>query len=290
VAAVVVDHNAGEVLGRCLASLAGEPVGSVVVVDNGSAADPLAGLEPLPAELAERVQVVRTGVNLGYGAGANRGAAAVDADLVLVANPDVVVHPGAVAALANAVLADPTVAIAGPTILEPDGSRYPSARRFPSTVDAVGHALLARLRPNNPFSRRYRMDDAPPGGGPRSVDWVSGACLLVRRRAWEELGGFDERYFMYAEDMDLCWRAGQAGWRVVQQPAAVVTHVQGVSTRHRPFAMAVAHHRSALVFAARRAAGWRVVLLPAAAAVLGLRLVLESARLVAAAVGSRRRG
>jgi len=290
VAAVVVDHNAADVLTGCLRTLSDEPVDPVVVVDNGSDIGSLAVVDPASVGLDGRLQLVRTGANLGYGAGANRGVAVVDAALVLVANPDIEVHRGAVAALAEAVLGDPTVAIAGPTILDENGQRYPSSRRFPSAVDAAGHALLGRWWPQNPFSRRYRMDDVSLGPEPTVVDWVSGACLLVRRQAWEELGGFDEGYFMYAEDMDLCWRAGRAGWRVVHQPAAVVTHHQGVSTRQRPFAMAVAHHRSALRFARRRAEGWRMVLLPAAVAVLGTRLLLETARLVAAAVGHRRRG
>jgi N-acetylglucosaminyl-diphospho-decaprenol L-rhamnosyltransferase len=285
VAVVVVDHDAGPVLGTCLASLAGQGADEVVVVDNGGSGTTDAVVAAVPDELADAVQVVRTGRNVGYGAGANRGVAATDTEVVVVANPDVELHPGALGTVVAAVVGDPTVAVAGPVILEPDGRRYPSARRFPAPVDAAGHALLGRWWPGNPFSRRYRMDDTelPADGGAVPVDWVSGACFAVRRAAWEELGGFDEGYFMYAEDMDLCWRARQAGWQVVVQPAAVVTHQQGVTTRRRPWAMTLAHHRSALRFTRRTTSGWRVVLVPLAAAVLGTRLVLELLRLVAAA-------
>ena len=199
---MVVNHEAGDVLLGCVASLRAEGVTEVTVVDNASSDRSAEALVAVDAT----VRLVQTGTNLGYGTAANRGLAVSACEFVLVSNPDVVVHPGALAALVAAFDADPTLAIAGPTVLEPDGSRYPSARRFPSLVDAAGHALLGDLVPQNPFTRRYRMGylDAE---AMTDVDWVSGACFLARRRALEELGGFDESYFMYAEDTDLCWRA-----------------------------------------------------------------------------------
>jgi N-acetylglucosaminyl-diphospho-decaprenol L-rhamnosyltransferase len=110
------------------------------------------------------------------------------------------------------------------------------------------------------------------------VDWVSGACFMARRRALDELGGFDESYFMYLEDVDLCWRAHRAGWTVAYVPTAVVTHVQGVSTAGHPYRMLVAHHRSAFRFAARTAEGRHRVALPGVALILAARLALASAR------------
>lgn len=279
-AVVVVDHDAGPVLADCLRSLAGEPVDEVVVVDNGGSRG-TGDLADVPTGLDGRLHVVRTGTNLGYGAGANRGVAATTAELVVVANPDIEVHPGALRSLATELAADPTVGVVGPRIDEPDGRRYPSARRFPSPVDAAGHALLGRVAPGNRFSRRYRMDDLREAGA-ATVDWVSGACFATRRRAWEELGGFDEGYFMYAEDMDLCWRAARAGWIVRYRPDAVVTHLQGVSTRRHPYAMLLAHHRSALRFTWRTASGWRRALVVPAVAVLSVRFVTETVRLVVA--------
>jgi N-acetylglucosaminyl-diphospho-decaprenol L-rhamnosyltransferase len=272
-AAVVVNHDAGEALVACVASLAADGAGTVLVVDNASGDDSVDRLRTaLPG-----AGVLRCQRNLGYGAGANRGIAATAGDVVVVTNPDVVVHPGAIAALVQALEADPTLAIVGPRISEPDGSRYPSARRFPSPRDAVGHVLLGTLAPGNHFSRRYRMEeDVPPSG---RVDWVSGACLAARRSALEELGGFDEAYFMYAEDMDLCWRAHQAGWAVAYVPEAEVTHLRGLSTGRRPYRMLAAHHRSALRFASRVETGWRRPLLVPAALLLGLRLVVEATRL-----------
>jgi N-acetylglucosaminyl-diphospho-decaprenol L-rhamnosyltransferase len=111
------------------------------------------------------------------------------------------------------------------------------------------------------------------------ADWISGSCFLARRSALEELGGFDEAYFMYLEDTDLCWRAHHAGWGVGFTGAAAVTHVQGVSTARHPYKMMVAHHRSALRFTVRTTSGWRRALLPLAVVVLGLRLGMATARL-----------
>ena len=270
VAAVVVDYDAGALLAECVRSLHDDGVAQVVVVENGDPEIARRALGDLP------VPLVVTGRNLGFGAGANRGiAVSGDSPYVLVSNPDLRVHPGTAAALAAALDAHPEWAIVGPRILEPSGNEYPSARRFPSMRDAAGHALLALFWPDNPFSRRYRGEEHEPGS--RAVDWVSGACFCARRQALEELGGFDESYFMFAEDIDLCWRAHEAGWAVGVEPAAVVTHVRGVSRRRHPYRMLLAHHRSALRFAARRARGAEVAALPAAAAVLGVRLVMAVA-------------
>lgn len=272
-AAVVVDYDVGQPLADCVTSLRAEGVSAVVVVENG---------RPDPARTTLQragldVPVLVPGSNLGYGAGANRGVAALADDApVLICNADVQVHRGALARLVAALEDDPAAAIVGPRILTPAGERYPSARRFPSLVDAAGHAALGLVRPHNRFTVRYREGEpeARPGDrGLRATDWVSGACFMVRRSAFEELGGFDESYFMFAEDTDLCWRAHRQGWGVAIVPEAVVTHVQGLSTDRHPYAMLVAHHRSAWRFARRSTTGWRRLVLPGAAVVLLGRLV-----------------
>ncbi len=281
VSVVVVNHDAGEVLTTFLESLRAEhgkevELREVVVVDNASTDGSSDGVDTGPG-VHPPVRVLRTGSNLGYGAGANRGVATTGADLVLVSNPDVAVHGGALAALAAAMAGDPTMAIAGPCILAPDGTRYPSARRFPSMMVAAGHTVLGLVAPGNRFTRRYRMDDLDLTTSV-AVDWVSGACFMARRRAFDELGGFDESYFMYLEEVDLCWRAHRAGWTVAYVPTAVVTHLQGRSTARRPYRMLLAHHRSALHFASRTVEGWRRMILPGVALLLGARLVAACAR------------
>jgi N-acetylglucosaminyl-diphospho-decaprenol L-rhamnosyltransferase len=266
--AVVVDYDTGEVIVACLRSLIADGIELPVVVENGDA--PAARRTLANNGLAPPLVV--TGRNLGYGAGVNRGLAALaPGEFVMICNPDIEVHPGAVGKLVATLESHPSWAIVGPSILTPAGASYPSARRFPSLVVAAGHAILGVLFPSNEFTRRYRTPDLP--ANPTAVDWVSGACFLARRSALEAIGGFDESYFMFAEDMDLCWRAGQAGWGVGFDPAAVVTHHEGVSRRHHPYGMALAHHRSALRFCARTTTGWRRALLPIAGTVLTARLL-----------------
>ncbi len=164
----------------------------------------------------------------------------------------------------------------GPALFNPDGSQYPSARAHASTTDAVGHAVLGRLFPRNPFTRRYRQLDAA-WDRPRDVDWVSGALLFLRRSALDSVGGWDERYFMYLEDVDLCWRLRRIGWRVAYEPSGRVTHVQGASTASHPYRMIAEHHRSAYRFAARRWQGPRRLLLLPAACFLAVRAAVDMA-------------
>jgi len=273
VSAVVVNHEAGDALLACVASLRAEGVTDVIVVDNASSD----GSTDALVSADGNVRLMQTGTNLGYGAAANRGIDVSDRELVLVSNSDVDVHRGALSTLVEALGSDPTLAIVGPRILESDGTPYPSARRFPSLLDAAGHAVLGDLVPTNRFTRRYRLGFLDVADV-TDVDWVSGACFLARRRTLEELQGFDEAYFMYAEDTDLCWRARQAGWGVRFVPGAVITHLQGVSTARRPYRMLVAHHRSVFRFAARTERGWRRMVLPATALFLALRLAVMCAR------------
>jgi N-acetylglucosaminyl-diphospho-decaprenol L-rhamnosyltransferase len=267
---VVVNYEAGPLLLESVRSLladtsAGGPP-AVVVADNASTDDSVTTLrEALPD-----VALVETGGNLGYAAAANRGIARTETPVVAVCNADVRVRPGAGAALLRRFDAEPDLAAVGPAVVEPDGTRYPSARRVVSAADAVGHGTLAHVWPGNPYTRRYRQLDADPDR-PRDVDWVSGAAVWLRRAALDAVGGWDERYFMYVEDVDLCWRLRQAGWRVGFEPAATVVHVHGVSTARHPYRMIAAHHRSLLQFASRRWRGWRRALLAPAAVYLGVR-------------------
>ena len=286
-AAVVVNYEAGPLLVDCVRSLLDDTSGGVapevVVVDNGSADGSVAALH----DLLPAVRVVETGANVGYAGGANRGIALTDTDVVAVCNPDALVEPGAARVILRRFLAEPDLGAVGPAILEPDGTRYPSARQVPSTPTAVGHAVLGRVWPRNRFTRRYRELDADPDR-PRDVDWVSGAAVWLRREALDTVDGWDERYFMYVEDVDLCWRLRQAGWRIAYEPGGTVVHVQGASTERHPYRMIVAHHRSLLRFAARRWRGWRRVLLAPASVFLGLRAAASvAARAVDPRAGRR---
>ena len=274
-AAVVVNFEAGSLLVDCVQSLlddtsAGTP--EVVVVDNGSTDGSVAALRAAHPG----ARVVEPGTNLGYAAAANRGIAATAAPIVAVGNPDLVVTKGTAAALLARFDSEPDLGALGPAIDNPDGTRYPSARAHSSTVDAVGHAMLGRLFPRNRFTRRYRQLDAAWDRA-RDVDWVSGALVFLRRSALDSVGGWDERYFMYMEDVDLGWRLRRLGWRVGYEPAGHATHVQGASTAAHPYRMIIEHHRSAFRFAERRWHGARRLLLLPAAGFLTLRALVDLA-------------
>ena len=269
VAAVIVNYNVRDHLLACVRSLRDEGVDEIVVVDN----DSRDGSGPALAAADADVRFIPAGANLGFGTAANRGVAATGASRLLILNPDADEEPGCVKSLVAVLDGDDGLAVVGPRVDDPDGTRYPSARRVPDLGVAAGHAFLGLVRPGNRFTRRYRMLDRDPDRA-GDVDWVSGTCMLVRRAAFDAVGGFDEAYFMYVEDVDLCWRLRRAGWRVGYEPAAGVVHTVGASSERAPYRMIAAHHRSLLRFAVRSTAGRRRLLLPLVAVGLSVRTVL----------------
>ena len=271
-AAVVVNYEAGDLLEACVRSvLADASAGDVdlVVVDNGSSDG---SIDKLLSSFPD-VRVVRSPGNVGYARAANLGTAATQAPIVAVLNPDTVIRPGAAGAMFDRMAREARLGACGPRLKNPDGSDYPSARSMPTVPVAIGHGVFGMFWPENRFTAKYRQLDADPTA-PRLVDWVSGAAIWLRRTALDEVGGWDERYFMYVEDTDLCWRLRGAGWEVAYEPTAVVEHAQGASTSRRPYRMLLEHHRSAWRFAKVRFTGARVVLLPFAAVYFALRAVL----------------
>jgi N-acetylglucosaminyl-diphospho-decaprenol L-rhamnosyltransferase len=285
-AAVVVNYEAGPLLRACVEALrADDSAGAVelVVVDNGSTDGSVRAL----GEAHPDVQVVTAPGNVGYARAANLGIAATRAPFIAVINPDATVAPGAAAAVVGRMESDARIGACGPRILNVDGSVYPSARTVPSVPLAVAHGFFGLWWPTNPFTARYRQLDADSSVS-RDVDWVSGAAVWLRRDALDDVGSWDERYFMYLEDVDLCWRMRRAGWRVVYEPAAEVVHEQGVFTARTPYKMLLEHHRSAWKFARRRFVGARVVLLPFAALYLSFRCAASMAAHALGAPGNAR--
>lgn len=278
--AVIVNYNAGDHLVECTRSLRAEGVEEIVVADNASRDGSIEALRSSDPE----VRVVSMGGNHGFGTAANRGVQATAAPVVLVMNPDVVAHSGSVAALVGALDADQSAGAVGPRLDNTDGTRYPSARRFPDLGVAIGHAFLERINSANPYTRAYRMADLDPDRA-SEVDWISGACMALRRSAFDAVGGFDPRYFMYVEDVDLCWRLWQAGWRVRYEPAARLTHTVAVSTNQAPYRMILAHHASLWQFVSKTTTGRQRLLLPAVAGGLAVRTGLAWAERAWAARG-----
>ena len=246
---VVVTYSPGALLPAFLDSLAKATTEAyeVVLADNGS-------VDGAPeAAVGPGVELLRTGGNLGYGRAANAGAAGGQSDWLVVANPDLVWHPGALDELLAAAERWPGAGCLGPAIRTPDGRLYPSARAFPSLGRGTGHALLGPFWPANPWTRSYRAEQGRPVEG--RTGWLSGSCMLLRRSAFAAVGGFDPSYFMYCEDMDLCRRLGAAGWSNVYVPTAVITHAGGSSTSRNAGAMAAEHHRALYRYLSRQYAG-----------------------------------
>lgn len=234
-----------------VATASSVPVASVLV-DNAPDDTALAGVA---AGLPE-VTVVEPGDNLGYGKAMNLGVTrTADSDWLLLSNPDLTLSSGSIDELVRVGNSDPRIGAVGPLIRTPSGEIYPSARRLPSLRHGIGHAIFGQVWKSNPWTRGYLADRENP---PRERDagWLSGACLLVRREAFDEVGGFDDKFFMYFEDVDLCARIGRAGWRIVYAPSSELMHVGGHSTDAVNRTMIKVHHESAYKYLAARYTGW----------------------------------
>ena len=254
---VVVTWNSSTVLPDFLSSLkaATSAPYDVVVVDNASPQGPPVG----------DFRLIDSGGNLGYGKGMNLGASGFEGDLLVIANPDVVWEPGALDELVAGLGRWPRAGCVGPAIRTQDDLLYPSARAFPSLGRGLGHAVFGPWWPSNPWTRSYRAEVGSPVEG--TTGWLSGSLMVLRREAWEAVGGFDPKYFMYCEDMDLCRRLAEVGWQNVYVPSAVITHVGGHATQGRPRAMLREHHKALYTYLSEHYRGARWVPLRALLAV-----------------------
>lgn len=274
-AIVVVNYNAGEFLRRCMESLhgaAGDVRTETVVVDNASRD----GSGEAAAAAHEDVELIRNATNRGFAAAANQGIAATSAPLILLLNPDAEIVGGTLASFVKVARERPRAGAIGALVRNPDGSIQPSARRVPRLGEALGHAFLGPLFPSNRFTRSYTLAGWDRSSE-REVEWVSGSAMLLRREALDEVGVFDEGYFMYVEDVDLCTRLRRGGWQVMFSPELEVVHQIGVSTRGQRGRMAFAHSDSIYrYFSKFRAGGAAVLLKPFVRVALWLRAVLMS--------------
>lgn len=199
--------------------------------------------------------VIESQSNVGFGAGVNLAAAATSGEYLLVLNPDTLVRPGAVRILLDALHSNPRAAVAAPRLVDRKGRRHASARRFPTATAAMFRGTpLGWLFPRNRWAARYLMEDVDLSRT-SEVDWVSGSAMLVRRDAFASVGGFDEGFFMYCEDVDLCKRLRSHGWSTLYVPEAVIEHRVGASSDKAQVAMIRAHHRSMLRYYRKHLAG-----------------------------------
>ena len=250
VSVVIVNYNAGCELARALESITADLRArpwEAVVVDNASSD----GSSAAVARFAPQARVLRNEQNLGFARGVNQGLAATSARVVLIINPDCSLVAGAYASLLHELDRSPTHAIVGPRILNPDGSPQGSARGDPDMLTGLfgRTTFVRRLLPNLEASRRNVVVD--PGGSEApslAVDWLSGACMLARRDVLAQAKGFDERYFLYWEDADLCRRVRALGYQVRYVPTAAAIHHVGHSSRGGRAAAVRAFHESAYLY------------------------------------------
>jgi N-acetylglucosaminyl-diphospho-decaprenol L-rhamnosyltransferase len=275
-AVVVVNYNAGDYLARCVRSVVGASGGlalDLLVVDNASRD----GSARVAAASTPQVRLIANPTNRGLSAAWNQGARAVDAPWILFLNPDAEIWRGDLAALVKAGEGRPDVALLGPVIRNPDGTIYESGRAFPGVLEAVGHAFLGPFAPGNRFTRAYRQTNWDRSTE-SEVDWVSGAAMLIRRSAFEQVGAFDEAFWLYGEELDLCTRLRDAGWTMLVTPALEVVHEGGVSTG-RSRRTHLMHSQSIYrYYRKHRATGWRRATLPFAWAALRARAELVALR------------
>ncbi len=234
---VFVNYNSTRLLGQALASLEGartEVSLETIVVDNTSKQPDR--VRAVCQKFGARLLLLDH--NIGYGAAANRGARLAQGDCLAVANPDLVFAKGAVETLVRFLDRNPDAGVVGPQLVYPDGAFQPSARRFPGLryVLAGRRSPLVRLFPGYGLSREFLYADIHRENRPVAVEAIIGTFMVFRRKAFEEMGGFDERFFMYAEDMDICRRLQRNGWRVYLEPRARVRHYYGaVRKKHQRF-------------------------------------------------------
>lgn len=257
-AIVTVTYSPGRHLRELLDSIPGatQRPTLTVMADNGSTDG------SVQAAVAPGVVLHETGGNMGYGTAINsaarmlrrlRAAGEIDPEFFVIVNPDVVFSPGSIDQMIAAARRHPRAGAVGPKIVQEDGSAYPSARATPQLATGIGHALLGQVWPSNPWTAAYKQGSSLDQE--RQAGWVSGSCLLVRWDAFDSIGGFDESYFMYMEDVDFGDRLGRAGWLNIFTPTAEIAHDQGHSANEHRGPMLVAHHESAYRYQADRHPG-----------------------------------
>jgi len=251
VSVIIVNFNAGNHLEQCLASLV-EHLNSVdwdaLVVDNASTD----GSDLKVAGFGPRVRLMRNAENIGFGRAINQGMAATRGPEVLLLNPDARLLPGAVDLMQNVLRSHADCAVVGPTVVNEDGGIQGSARGDPDMLTGLfgRSTLLTRLFPGSAVARRNVVTaiEARPSESSVEVDWVSGACMFVRRAAFDQVGGFDARYFLYWEDADFCRRLRAMGSLTRYRPDARVVHTVGRSSRTAQRMAVRAFHESAYLY------------------------------------------
>jgi GT2 family glycosyltransferase len=238
-AAVIVNFNAGPYLRQAVGSITGTPdISEIIVVDNASGDGSLDLLAPAPG-----LTLVRNEDNLGFAAACNIGIERSRSDVVLLLNPDCVVEPGAVRRLMDVMATSERVGMVGPRLVNADGSEQAGGRRMMPTpwLAFVRTTGLSRFYPK--AFDDFALHQRPVPDGPVEIEAISGACMLVRRKAIEDVGPLDAGYFLHCEDLDWCMRFLQGNWEIMFVPDARVIHHKGVSSRPMSLRVELYKHR-----------------------------------------------
>jgi len=256
VTAILVNYNAGNELAVALRSIQSDGAQvewEAVVVDNASSDNSAAIVETFP-----RATLIRNPANVGFGRAVNQAAAVATAPRLLLVNPDCRLVSGAISTLRSVLDAEPSCAVVGPRIFDPDGTVQGSARGDPDMLTGLfgRTGALRVLLPFLPVARRNVVveDAVRTGASSVVVDWLSGACMLIRRDAFTAAGGFDERFFLYWEDADLCRRLRNRGFQVRYVPGASAVHQVGRSSQTARRSSIRAFHASAYLYYATHVA------------------------------------
>lgn len=241
---IIVNYNSTDHTLRSLKTIFGLdkrlPV-NVFVEDNGSKDRP----ERIRSEYPQTILTINR-KNLGFAKAVNRAFLKGRAPYVLLLNPDTMITNAFFGPILNYMSNNPQVAVVGPKVLNEDGTVQGSARTFPTLLTGLfgRRSLFSQLFPNNRFTRGNIVNVSRNGKTVKEVDWVSGACILIRRKAIEDVGGMDERFFMYWEDADLCRRMWRKGWKVVYFPSSTIVHFVGASSNTLPIRSTIEFHKS----------------------------------------------
>lgn len=248
ISTIIVNYNAGDFLRRCIDSLLNCPLEiEIIVVDNASTDGSLDALPGLPC-----VQIIRNPANLGFFAAAcNSGARAASAQFLLFLNPDSFFAPGALVSLLEAMRMDGHIGMVGGLLVNTDGTEQAGGRRavptpWRSFVRAFGLARFSDRWPRLFFD--FYLHKQPLPDHPIEVEAISGACMMVSREAMQDIGPWDEGYFLHCEDLDWCMRFRQNGWKVMFVPSAQITHALGVCSRNRPVFVEWHKHKGMMRF------------------------------------------
>lgn len=244
---IIVNYNAGKLLASCVESLLACPLEiEIIVVDNASTDESLDALQDIP-----QVQIINNPANLGFATACNIGSRVASAPFLLFLNPDCAVQPGALAALLSVIATDTAIGVTAGVLMNLDGTEQVGGRRAVPTpwrafVRAFGLVRFCHRWPQLFYD--FNLHKHPLPEEPIEVEATSGACMMIRREAIDDVGDWDEEYFLHCEDLDLCMRLRQKGWKILFVPQAIFIHDKGACGRNRPIFVEYHKHKGMMRF------------------------------------------